>query len=272
MSTFAMAKKIKNTKWQFILSVLWLFSGFSGHFLVCEANQANTQNPGFGLIFQAPTDYSLASQRFDFVYDNGYRLKRLYETNPDGLYVKYFTLSQIWKPLSDAKICPDYDYIVSNHPEWILRKTSGELFSGYNSRGYLMDIGNQSYVDYAINFIKSSGFPETGGTFTGFVLDNGIFGYAPYQNSTYTTAAWQDTWENLAHKLSDTFRPQYKILLNENGSNLATYARVVQWLDGTVVENMYLMSNEGNYVKMRTEILGRFEKAAWAADNNKYYI
>jgi hypothetical protein len=267
-----MANEIKTFKWQIFLSVLWLSSCFSGHFWVCEANQANPQNPGFGLGFQAPTDYALASQRFNFAVDTSYRIGKLAEGNPDGLYVKYFSLLQISGKLSAEKICPNYDYIVSSHPEWILRKTDGSFFPGFQPGSYLMDIGNQSYVNYAINFIKNTGFPDTGGTFPGFSLDNGIFGYAPYQNSKYSTAAWQDAWENLTHELSDTFRPQYKIILNENGSDLAAYAKVVQWLDGTTVENMYAISAEGNYAKMRAEILGRFEKAAWAADHAKSYI
>ena len=151
-----MANEIKTSKWQIFLSVLWLFSCFSGHFWVCEANQANPQNPGFGLVFQAPTDYALASQRFNFAVDTSYRIGKLAEGNPDGLYVKYFSLSQISKT-KRRKICPNYDYIVSNHPEWILRKTDGSFFPGFQP-GYLMDIGNQSYVNYAINFIKNTAF------------------------------------------------------------------------------------------------------------------
>jgi hypothetical protein len=171
------------------------------------------------------------------------------------------------------KYLPDYEYILTHHPEWIIRNRDGSKAQWYHDKQFLhLDLGNPHYVDWVITWLKSQTFG--GGPFRGHLgLDYGIFKpdrrWAKYDRE----AAYQDAWEYFLRRISQAFRPDYKVVLNVGGCDLPTFARLIRWVDGVLFEDFYppVPATETNLRQMRRSIRDRWEKGQWCQENGKIW-
>ena len=232
--------------------------------------------PQFGVAFANVKNYDLASQRFNFAWDVPERIQELVKRNKDGDYFRYFVLAKTCPNLSNT-FCPDYDVIMHQHPEWILRYQDGfpiifrdPVFKCVSPQ---LDIGNPEYVDWLIDWLKQN-FYE-GKEFGGHIaIDNVDFStdprWAKYNKPEELSAAW----EYFLKRIAEAFHPQHKVIVNIGNPDLARFSQVVRWIDGVLHENLVYISGHpkfGNLKFEREMILEKLEKGKWCVKNNKIW-
>lgn len=89
----------------------------------------------FGLVFQNPKEYQTAAQRFWFSWNTYTRIENLAKENPRGVYVRYYNLT-ITSPSLSKKYVPDYDYITTKYPEWLIRNKEGAPAKWYYDESF----------------------------------------------------------------------------------------------------------------------------------------
>lgn len=218
--------------------------------------------PKFGLCFQSVKDPLSGSQRFWFDWDTHGKVEKLIQRNINGLYVRYYNLYQVCPALSN-KVQVDYDYVMKNHPEWILRYKDGSpIYGAAKEAGVRLDLGNPQFVDYAISWLRQHGLSEK--EFRGHLgLDCAMFMFADPKWANYDThEAYRDAWEYFLRRISEAFRPQHKVILNVGSCDLPTFARMIKWVDGVLFEG--LGSKED-------AIRDQWSKGLWCAEHGKVW-
>lgn len=229
----------------------------------------------FGLVFQAPgefTNYKKTASRFWFSWNVGKRIEQLVDHNKDGLYFRFHNLVMT-SPNLGSHLTPDYDYLTSEHPDWFIMTKDGRPAPNHYNKEYLhLDLGHDGYVDWIIRWLRQHGFKQD--EFSGHLgLDYGIF-FAHKNWATYQThESYRVAWEYFLKRLSEEFRPQYKILLNVGSSDLPTFTRMIRWTDGVLQEDMCKPHHDSRYnpTKVLQEIKDRWLKGRWCVENGKIH-
>ena len=214
---------------------------------------------GFGLVFQYPPDgnYSLYAQRFGFAW--GGSSYNLAQENPTG---DYFPAWNLTRTVSGVDWTPDYNYITTYHSDWLLKYKDGSLI-GQDDGYYMLDIGNSACVDYIISWVQQALSNWPGKTIG---CDNGMFQYADSNWAKYNTdQSYQDAWAYFLGRLSDAFRPDYKIILNVGSCDMSVFERMMGYVDGALFESMGSTTSDLSWVQ---EYL---QKGQWLADNGKIW-
>ena len=65
------------------------------------------------------------------------------------MYLKHINVRTLYKP-TDAEIGdhPPHDWILANHPEWIIRDRNGKTVPLFVADEVSVDFGNPAYLDY----------------------------------------------------------------------------------------------------------------------------
>lgn len=229
--------------------------------------------PKFGLVFQDVKDINKASNRYLFYWGSRRLASQLEGKNQDGIYLAYFNLFKTNESLSKNGISPDMDYIMTNHPEWLMRYKDGSLIFFGSVRGIRLDIGNPAYVDYALSWLQKQ-LARTDVPIKNIGLDNGMFAYADKRWAQYdTNEAYRAAWEYFLRRLSQSLRPRHKIVLNVGSSDLATFSRMIRWVDGVLYEDLCYAPHRPGFdlKKASQEILDRWRKGRWCMENGKIW-
>ena len=226
----------------------------------------------FGLVFQNINDYKKSVRYFMFSWDTHTRIEKLTKENAKGVYVRYYNLTMTSTSLSN-KYVPDYEFIISKKKEWLIRNKEGTPSRWYYDKSFFfLDLGNQKYVEWVIGWLRRTAFKK--GEFTGHLgLDYGIFYRGADWANYETNEAYQDAWEYFLSRLSEAFRPQYKIILNVGSCNLPTFARMIRHVDGVLHEDLCHPLHKPGFdpEKARQSIQDKWEKGKWCMENGKIW-
>lgn len=229
----------------------------------------------FGIVFQVPeksVGYKEAASDFGFSWNLRNRIGSMIKYNKNGNYFCFHNLTMTAPHLSN-KILPDYDYLVKKHKDWFIKTENGEpAESNFDSRYLHLDLGNHDYVDWIIGWLKCNGFD--GKQFIGHIgIDYGVF-FAHKTWSTYDNhETYRMAWEYFLRRLSDEFRPRYKVLLNVGSGDISTFARMIQWTDGVLQENICRPLHDSRFdsKEARKSIKNQWQRGQWCKDNGKIY-
>lgn len=231
----------------------------------------STDHNYFGLVFQSCSDYKVSARRFGFAWDTHDRIEKLSKENRKGDYFRYYNLVMLSPSLSN-KYTADYNYIVNKHPEWLIKNKEGKSAAWYHDKSFLFaDIGNSEYAAYVIKWLENNAFNAD---FKGHLgLDYGIFFIGSDWASYETHAAYQNAWETFLQKLSEAFRPRYKILINIGSCDLATLTRMLRWVDGVLQEDLCSPPHRPGFEpeKARRTIQDRWDKGQWCSEHGKIW-
>jgi hypothetical protein len=212
--------------------------------------------------------WKAASNEFGFCWGvaNSWTRKNLLKNNPGGIYVTHINIVNIDREMSLGGVAPPMDEL-NKHEDWFLHYKDGARATFFKNDRYRMDIGNKEYVDYIINWIKTT-FPDTENM--GIGIDSGMYYYADPRWIKYNTnKAWQDTWETFLKQLWTALHAKYKIILNVGGSDLSSFKRMMQFCDGCIVE--YFSLKESRPLDV-SETKAWMEKAIWCEKNGKICV
>ncbi len=231
--------------------------------------------PQFGLVFQEIKDYNKASQRFQFAWHTHGKIEKLLAGNKKGIYVRYYNLTMANPDPGFNKIyLPDYEYITNNHPEWLLRNKDGSVARWYGDKKFLhLAIDDPDYLDWVLAWLKQGDF--SGKVFKGHLgLDYGMFMYPDPKWARYENPeSYRAGWEFSLKKIAAAFHPDYKVILNTGSCDLDNFVRMVQHIDGVLVEGL---SYSPNNKKFRTKaerdlLLDRLAMGRWCAKQGKIW-
>jgi len=101
--------------------------------------------------------------------------------NPSGVYLKHLNLRTIdsaqLEPSTEGH--PDYNWIKTNHPEWILRDANGRTVPLYRSTEESLDFGNDAYLNWVLNTWMPNNYLDSTDSdpnkITWYLQDNGDF-------------------------------------------------------------------------------------------------
>jgi len=258
-----------------IVLIIFLIITLSEHAFAKDKVNKDTAWPKFGLAFQNITDFQKAAKTYYFYWGSQKNASTLRKFNNNGIYLPVFNLIRVNRLFAKKGYGPDHDYITTNHPDWLLRYKDGSLvYMGYSDYiGPRLDLGNPSYVDHAIKWLKKQAF-EDDYRINDFSLDNAMFFYADKRWAKYdTNESYRDVWEYFLRRLSEAFRPQHKIVLNVGTSDLPTFARMIHWVDGVLYEDLCHPPHKPGFdpEKAYPTILDRWQKGQWCAENGKIW-
>jgi PKD repeat protein len=237
--------------------------------------QAAERWPQFGLVYQKPTDYPQAAQRYGFYWGWQDHASKLAALNPNGIYVANFNVDTARAMYTNLMCGLDYYYITGSHPEWQLYTNDGTVVH-LESDSSRLDIGNPALGDYTVSWINQQAFVNPlipasrgGGLWPvkdlGF--DNGMFYYAP-PNTKYSNSTWRDAYVYHYKRISDAFRPAHRVIVNMgwHGTDLTTFARMMQYLDGAMFEDILPSSSAVKNVQQYWQL------SQWCAQNGKVCV
>jgi Hypothetical glycosyl hydrolase family 15 len=101
--------------------------------------------------------------------------------NPSGIYLKHLNLRTIDSAQLEPSVegHPDYKWIKTNHPEWIIKDINGNTVPMYRSTEESLDFGNDAYLDWVLNtWMPNNYFDSTDSDpklITWYLHDNGDF-------------------------------------------------------------------------------------------------
>ena len=262
----------------YVCSLFFAFLSLENFYSEDVSAQTSTKSdswPNFGLVFQSVKDFSKAAPRYPFYWGTQQTASQLNRAFQTGVYVPAYNLVRTCRIFSELKYGPNFDYIATKHPDWFMRYKDGSLVIA--GRGDLagprLDLGNSSFVEYAIDWVRKQAF-ESDEPVIHLGFDNAMFMYADSQWAKYdTNEAYRAVWESFVRKLSGAFRPQHKIILNVGGCDLNTFVRIIRYVDGVLQEDLCTPLNDPSFdpEKVRQLIRDRWQKGRWCADNGKIW-
>lgn len=164
---------------------IWLLSG------AAKADQAGGQF-GFPHPNLTGTTGAMTEQQFVLVFDAAMHNPNVFrqwiqagtdirKLNPSGVYLKHLNLRTIDSAQLEPSVegHPDYKWIKTHHPEWVLRDAYGRTVPLYRSTEESLDFGNDAYLDWVLNTWMPNNYLD--GTdsdpnlITWYLQDNGDF-------------------------------------------------------------------------------------------------
>ncbi len=217
------------------------------------------------------------------------------DLNPSGEYYKHINIVAIDRTQRGAngpqiEGRPDFDWIHANHPEWILRDTSGNALT-LGGTDEVMDFGNDAYLDWVLNtFLPNQIFDavdrEPGRTIC-LQQDNGYFYRFNAQTCTidrYNSAdGVQSAWVHYLTRAKARW-PNVKLIINSGAlgyvsmaTQMAAFQRIFSVCDGYYSESLtdrhtYWAgaSTSGDY--KRLNLRTTMALASWLGDNGKVFM
>jgi len=101
--------------------------------------------------------------------------------NPSGVYLKHLNLRTIDSAQLEPSVegHPDYNWIKTNHPEWILKDANGNPVPLYRSTEESLDFGNDAYLNWVLNTWMPNNYLDSTDSdpnkITWYLQDNGDF-------------------------------------------------------------------------------------------------
>jgi hypothetical protein len=264
----------KNYIYSIIIFILLLIisNGWQDNALA-EINN-NYKWPRFSLVFQNINNYNLVAKKFSLLAGMpGSNMTALTSRNKDFLFFPVYGLIRTYRLLSNRSV-PDYDYITTHHQDWLLKYKDGSLVmdGAPEVRGPRLDIGSPGYVDWVIEWLRQR---NKAYGYKNFYLDGAMFYYGNPKWAKYDTdEAYRAAWEFFLRKIGQALRPEYKIAVNVGSSDLATFARMIQWIDGAFFEDVALAPFDKNFANLeasRKTIMDRLEKGKWLVEHGKIW-
>jgi hypothetical protein len=131
--------------------------------------------PQFALVFNAAMHNPDVFRQW---INAGTDIRKL---NPSGIYLKHLNLRTIdsAQPEPSVEGHPDYNWIKTHHPEWIIKNIHGNTVPMYRSTEESLDFGNDAYLDWVLNtWMPNNYFDSTDrnpNLITWYLQDNGDF-------------------------------------------------------------------------------------------------
>ena len=211
----------------------------------------------------------------DSYIPNNYRQIR--QKNCEAILLSYITPLTVGVNQTNGF---DYNYINNNHPEWFLRNASGgkvhpRIGAYLEESRYLLDIGNESFQNWAADEVVRRLENYTGGTATGTALDNIMLGLMPEFEGKYTQTQWADIWERYLRKIKSKLNSNGYILVGNLGADFKNEKfipqtdRILNNLDGYMNEGFLSGGSiDWSYRNMsENEWLAEVTNTLWAADH-----
>jgi hypothetical protein len=222
------------------------------------------------------------------------------QLNPSGEYYKHVNLRTINSEqqgpngsLYEGR--PDYQYIHTYHPEWLVKDASGNTISMGLATDEMLDFGNDAYLDWALNtWLPNQLFDaidkEPGRTIF-LQQDNGYFYrmyYTPAPNDPasaryVTDEGVQTAWIHYLSRLKTRW-PNAKVIINSSAlgyipqdTQIATFQRILSVADGYYSEfltdrHTYFSGTGSSGDYKRLFLKTTMALASWLADNNKVFM
>jgi len=99
--------------------------------------------------------------------------------NPSGVYLKHLSLRTIDRSYASVGDHPDYNWIKTNHPEWIIKDINGNTVPLYHSTEESLDFGNDAYLNWVLNTWMPNNYLDStdrdSNRITWYLQDNGDF-------------------------------------------------------------------------------------------------
>ena len=211
--------------------------------------------------------------------------------NPSGTYLKHINFRTIVKGAIDLSH-PDYDYVVKNHPEWILKDRNGNWVTLFAETDIALDFGNDAFLDWALNTWMPNQYLDSTDSdpnrVTWYLHDNGnfermFFDYDPNDpvGARYNTVEGvQAAWENLLKRWNARW-PNKRLVISTGPNTYQPVDTQMAWLTRvlsksagyfgeTMTSDMVYWSDQPNSGK-RIALVTIMQLASWLADNNKIF-
>lgn len=218
---------------------------------------------------------------------SGTDIRRL---NPAGYYFKHLNMTTIEAGTPGDH--PDFDYVIRNRPEWVIRDRNGNpayLFGG----GVMVDFANDEYLDWVLgSWLPNQYLDSTDrdpSAVTWHVHDNGHF-YARSINcaagdavcARYTTdEGVQTAWIHMLDRFKAAW-PNKRIVISSGpltyrtvAHQMAVFRRIYAHADGYYSE--YLTNDHAYWGsrpndEKRAALLVTMQLASWLAANDKVFF
>jgi hypothetical protein len=261
---------------------------------------------GFGFPYPnfTGTTGAMTAQQYVQVFNAGYHIPAAYAAwiaqgidirilNPSGVYLKHLNVTHLLGgPTGIAEGHPDYDFITSQHPEWIIKDRHGTpvILWGW---GEGLDFGNDAYLDWLLDlWMPGQYFDSTDRDptrVTWHMIDNGNFNAMGIDCAMgdpvchrYTTEEGVVTaWENLLRRFKARY-PNKKILISTGpmtyvavDKQMAVFQRILSLADGYFGETL---TDDFAYFKdqpssgRRLALQTTMQLAGWLADTGKVFF
>jgi hypothetical protein len=215
--------------------------------------------------------------------------------NPNGVYLKHMNLRTIVSgPVGPAEGHPDYTYVKTQHPEWIIKDATGTPVSIFGW-GEATDFGNDAFLDWVLDtWMPNQYFDSTDrdpSRVLWFLQDNGNFDALtttaqcgannPVCTRYSTNEGVRTAWENMLTRFKARY-PNKRIIINTGpvtyktvAEQLAIMQRILSKADGyfsefLVNDNAYW--NDQSKSGKRTALYATMAFADWLAQQNKVFF
>ena len=214
--------------------------------------------------------------------------------NPNGVYLKHINVRTLYKP-TDAEIGdhPPHDWILQNHPEWVIRDRNGNTVPLFLPGEVSVDFGNPAYLDY----VWGTWFPTLYGdaldrdpnVVTWYLHDNGNFDRMfidcgpnnPDCEKYNTDEGMRQAWEAMLGAFKARW-PNKRLLISTGpvtykpvADQMAAFQRVLGKADGYYSEtftNDYVYWNDQPNAGKRLALETTRQLAGWLAANGKVFF
>jgi hypothetical protein len=270
--------------------------------------QPQPVQPGGGFAFPYPNftgaPGAMTAQQYAQTFNAAYHIPATYSAwattgrdirvlNPSGVYLKHLNLRTILSgPGGPAEGHPDYNFIKTYHPEWILKDRWGNPASLFGW-GEMLDFGNDAFLDWALNvWMPAQYFDPTDADpnrVTWYMHDNGNFhplgidcAPADFVCTRYNTEEGVLTaWENLLRRFKARY-PNKKMVISTGpvtfqpvDQQMAVFRRVLSLADGYFSESLttdftYFADQPNN--GKRTVLMTTMQLASWLGDTGKVFF
>ena len=217
--------------------------------------------------------------------------------NPQGRYFKHVnlrTLDSTERGPNGSKISgrPDYDWIHTHHPEWVIKDATGNPVPLELPTEEVLDFANDAYLDWVLNtWMPEQLFDRTDLAAPVIYLqhDNGDFkGHAINcaANDIFCTRygtdeGMQAAWVHMLTRLRQRW-PQVRIIISSGPNTytdpdrqMAAFRRVLSVVDGYYSESLtdrHSYWKEAAPAEKRIALGTTMQLAAWLAANNKVFM
>jgi hypothetical protein len=215
--------------------------------------------------------------------------------NPSGVYLKHLNLRTIdsaqLEPSTEGH--PDYNWIKTNHPEWILRDANGRTVPLYRSTEESLDFGNDAYLNWVLNTWMPNNYLDSTDSdpnkVTWYLQDNGDF-LRRYINCApndaicqkYTTdAGVQSAFKHMFDRFKARW-PNKRIMVSTGTLSYLTPSEQLPFMENVLshtdgyfseclVNNLSYWNSQPNNDK-RNALKATLQLADWCAANGKYFF
>ena len=213
--------------------------------------------------------------------------------NPAGVYLKHLSIRTLDPTYASVGDHPDYNYVHTYHPEWILHDANGNTVPLFASTEESLDFGNPAYLDWVFGtWFPQSYFDSTDNLvnlLTYYLQDNGNFQAMSINcaiNDTvcqkYTTDAGVQSAFKMMFDKFHQYYPNKRIFVSTGTLSYMTPSQQLPWMEDVLSHadgyfSEYL-TNDHSYwdsqpnADKRNALQATLQLADWLAANGKYFF